>query len=69
MSANSLLRERLNELGETENIKIFLPPIELCMDNAAIVAGLGYRLYKLDKINSGLSLEPKPVLAIGGQSI
>jgi len=67
VSANSSLRERISTLQKTDNIKVFLPPLEFCLDNAAIVAGLGYRLYKAGKVNSDLSLEPEPILAIGEQ--
>ncbi|MFN7170641.1 MAG: tRNA (adenosine(37)-N6)-threonylcarbamoyltransferase complex transferase subunit TsaD, partial [Candidatus Omnitrophota bacterium] len=62
--ANTLLRKRMEEMAKKEAIKVFFPPFELCMDNAAMVAGLGYRLYKLEKIKSDYSLEPKPVSEI-----
>jgi N6-L-threonylcarbamoyladenine synthase len=62
VSANSLLRERMLALSKTENIQIFLPPLELCLDNAATVAGLGYHLYRLKQPHSDLSLEAEPLL-------
>ncbi|MCM8783355.1 MAG: tRNA (adenosine(37)-N6)-threonylcarbamoyltransferase complex transferase subunit TsaD [Candidatus Omnitrophica bacterium] len=68
VTANSYLRERLNEMAKRERIEIFFPRRELCMDNAAMVAGLGYRLYKLDNIKTDYSLEPKPVIELGGEN-
>ncbi|MCM8780087.1 MAG: tRNA (adenosine(37)-N6)-threonylcarbamoyltransferase complex transferase subunit TsaD [Candidatus Omnitrophica bacterium] len=46
VAANSRLRERLSELAIAEKIKVHFPPKWLCTDNAAMVAGLGYQLYK-----------------------
>ncbi|MCX5710208.1 MAG: tRNA (adenosine(37)-N6)-threonylcarbamoyltransferase complex transferase subunit TsaD [Candidatus Omnitrophica bacterium] len=46
VAANNRLRERLiKEAGEA-GIKCYFPPKSLCMDNAAMVAGLGYQLFK-----------------------
>ncbi len=39
VAANSYLRERLHREKELE---VYVPPLELCTDNAAMVAGLGY---------------------------
>ncbi|MFH1655950.1 MAG: tRNA (adenosine(37)-N6)-threonylcarbamoyltransferase complex transferase subunit TsaD [Candidatus Omnitrophota bacterium] len=44
--ANSRLRERLPVEAASEGIKVFLPEKDLCVDNAAMVAGLGYRIFK-----------------------
>jgi N6-L-threonylcarbamoyladenine synthase len=41
VSANSYLRKRLNE---EEDITCIFPSIQLCTDNAAMIAGLGYHL-------------------------
>ncbi len=46
VACNSFLRERLLEEGEKENIKILLAPTHFCLDNAAMIAALGYHLYK-----------------------
>ncbi|MFP4301675.1 MAG: tRNA (adenosine(37)-N6)-threonylcarbamoyltransferase complex transferase subunit TsaD [Spirochaetaceae bacterium] len=39
VAANSYLRERLRREKELE---VYVPPLKLCTDNAAMVAGLGY---------------------------
>ena len=44
VAANSSLRERLLEQAAAEGIKVRFPSLPLCMDNAAMVAGLAYHL-------------------------
>ncbi|MBU0709621.1 MAG: tRNA (adenosine(37)-N6)-threonylcarbamoyltransferase complex transferase subunit TsaD [Candidatus Omnitrophica bacterium] len=43
---NNRLRERFFEASKQKGIKCYFPSRGLCMDNAAMVAGLGYRLFK-----------------------
>lgn len=38
VAANSLLRERLAELGAGLGVRVWIPPRELCTDNAAMIA-------------------------------
>jgi len=42
VSANSLLRTRVVELGEQLDITVRIPAFQYCMDNAAMIAGLAY---------------------------
>ena len=42
VAANSRLREKFEIKAEENNIEVRIPPIPLCMDNAAMVACLGY---------------------------
>jgi N6-L-threonylcarbamoyladenine synthase len=53
--ANNRLREKFYEAAQDEGLNCYFPPIEFCMDNAAMVAGLGYQLFKKG-IRSGLDL-------------
>lgn len=46
VSANSELRRRMNLECEKNNIKLFIPPLSLCGDNAAMVGVQGYYEYK-----------------------
>jgi len=55
VSANSRLRERFYSEGVREGLNIYFPAKELCMDNAAMVAGLGYQLFRKG-YRSGLDL-------------
>jgi N6-L-threonylcarbamoyladenine synthase len=44
VAANSQLRSRLKKEASERGIESFFPPLPLCMDNAAMIAGLGYCL-------------------------
>ena len=45
VAANSHLRRRLHEIAEAHGKRIFIPPISLCGDNAAMIAVAGYFEY------------------------
>jgi len=49
VAANNRLRLRFIEETGSCGIKCYFPPKALCMDNAAMVAGMGYQLYKSGK--------------------
>ena len=42
VSANSLLRQRVKELGEEHDIAVRVPKMAYCLDNAAMIGGLAY---------------------------
>jgi len=42
VSANSLLRQRVTELGEARGLPVHIPALRFCVDNAAMIAGLAY---------------------------
>ena len=44
VAANSALRNRLNEQALAKGIKVHCPPFAFCLDNAAMIAGLGFRM-------------------------
>ncbi|MCX5707009.1 MAG: tRNA (adenosine(37)-N6)-threonylcarbamoyltransferase complex transferase subunit TsaD [Candidatus Omnitrophica bacterium] len=44
--ANDFLRGKFSQAAGEHNLDCYFPPKALCMDNAAMVAGLGYQLYK-----------------------
>lgn len=44
--ANSRLRTKLSREAGGQGIKVYFPQKFLCLDNAAMVAGLGYRVFK-----------------------
>lgn len=46
VSANSRFREKIALEAKIKNFNVYYPPLNLCSDNAAMVAGLGYWLYK-----------------------
>ena len=49
VAANSRLRQRLTLEVEKQGIKVYFPPLALCMDNAAMIAGLGFHSLKKSK--------------------
>ena len=63
VSANSYIRNAFINL-ENEGIKVYMPDIKLCTDNAAMIASSGYYRF-LNKDFSGLDLNAVPNLKIG----
>ncbi len=55
VAANRELRERLTSEAEKRGWRFVAPPMALCTDNAAMIAGLGTELYHLGR-TSGLDL-------------
>lgn len=64
VSANSYLRNRMQELGEKEGFKVYYPELVLCTDNAAMIASAGYYNYMAGKY-SPWNLNAVPNLKIG----
>jgi len=46
VAANKSLRERFARAADEHGLRFYIPPREACTDNAAMVAGLGYQLFK-----------------------
>jgi N6-L-threonylcarbamoyladenine synthase len=49
VSANTQLREKMANRAVENNVRLFIPSKKLCVDNAAMVAGLGGALYRNGK--------------------
>lgn len=64
VAANSLIQERFKEEAMKENIKLYIPPKELCTDNGAMIACAGFYLYNKGFI-SDFSLSAIPDLSLG----
>jgi N6-L-threonylcarbamoyladenine synthase len=45
VSANSLLRDRLEHLAEELDLRLHIPDMSLCVDNAAMIAGFAYERF------------------------
>ena len=59
VAANKVLRSKIKKTIEKENKKHYFPPINLCTDNAAMIAWAGYERYKKKLINP-LNIAAKP---------
>ena len=49
VAANSRLREKVTQDAGHENIRVYIPSIHLCADNAAMIAAIGYHYLKAGK--------------------
>ncbi len=62
VTANSLLRARLEGVAQERGLPVIVPPMELCVDNAAMIAGLGACLLAAGR-TADLTLAPVPTTA------
>jgi N6-L-threonylcarbamoyladenine synthase len=63
VAANSVLRERGQRLGETLGIPVFIPPMALSTDNAAMIGAAGQVVYDRG-VRAGWDLNAEPKLVL-----
>ena len=63
VSANTSLRESMKQMGEELQAEVFIPPVSLCTDNAAMIAAAGHHRF-LKKEFADLDLNPKAYLTL-----
>lgn len=64
VSANSLLRERIQGEADKRGVSFYYPSPILCTDNAAMIAAMAYYKFENGEV-SALSLNARPSLKIG----
>jgi N6-L-threonylcarbamoyladenine synthase len=59
VSANTRLRHELAALATDAHLPLYLPPMDLCVDNAAMIAALGAQIFR-DRGPDDLTLTAMP---------
>ena len=59
VAANKKIRADLKNLSNKEDIKFYVPTLELCTDNGAMIAWAGFERYKLKK-DTMFNFKPRP---------
>ena len=59
VACNTRLREKMTARAAKEGATVYFPPPKFCTDNAAMIAGLGYHLFKAGRV-SDLTLDAVP---------
>ncbi len=64
VGANSRLRERLQSECEKNDVKVFMPALKFCTDNAAMIGSIAYYYIKAGIGLADLKLTAKPTVSI-----
>lgn len=59
VACNARLRERMTAAGEDMGLRVLFPSPAYCTDNAVMIAGLGYQLFRAGRIDD-LQLDASP---------
>lgn len=63
VAANSWLRDKIGKMAVEKGARVYCPSLELCTDNAAMIAAAGYRHYMAADIAT-LDLNPRAYLPL-----
>lgn len=64
VSANSRLRQQLQQLSQQQQWQSLIPPLDLCTDNAAMIAAAAYYRQRYCVAQPSFSLQVKPRLPL-----
>ncbi len=64
VGANSMLRKELSLMAQRKGLRLFVPPVSLCTDNAAMIAAAGYHHFVAGRV-AGMDLNPVAYLPLG----
>ncbi|MFH0883813.1 MAG: tRNA (adenosine(37)-N6)-threonylcarbamoyltransferase complex transferase subunit TsaD [bacterium] len=67
VAANRRLRERLSGVADRHNVRLVVPPVTYCTDNAAMIAWVAERALR-EQGGDSLTLEADPNLTISAES-
>ena len=59
VAANTAIRAALGELCDKQNIRFYAPPLNLCQDNAAMIAWAGVERFRLGLVDT-LDFKARP---------
>ena len=65
VAANSMIRSDFEDIAKNRNIDLYIPPLKLCGDNAAMIASQGYYEYMAGN-TAGLDLNAYATMNING---
>lgn len=68
VAANSLLKSQLAAVCEARGVQLYFPPKNLCVDNGAMIAGLGYHLFQKGE-RADTSLDYRPNAPLGALEV
>ncbi len=63
VAANSALRKRMREVADAKGVGLYLPGMDLCIDNAAMIALTGYLHFQRGE-RSSLGLNPRASMGL-----
>ncbi|MBE6681497.1 MAG: tRNA (adenosine(37)-N6)-threonylcarbamoyltransferase complex transferase subunit TsaD [Ruminococcaceae bacterium] len=64
VSANSHIRRAIAELADKYGVKLYVPPLSLCGDNAVMIASQGYYEYTVGNKTAGTNLNAYATMGI-----